>query len=70
MTVEFSNTKASVWNFIQSAITSVGFIIANVASLDKKQGSYKSVTTTTAVKQVLLFLVLSRAMKLLDHSRI
>lgn len=54
MTVEFSNTKASVWNFIQSSITNVGFVIVNVASLDKKQGSYKSLTTPTAVKQDLV----------------
>lgn len=54
MTVEFSNTKASIWNFIQNSITSVGFIIVNVASLDKKQGSYKSITTPTAVKQDLV----------------
>ena len=54
MTVEFSNTSASVWNSIQSALTECGFIVANVAGLDKKQGSFKAVTTTTAVKQDLV----------------
>lgn len=54
MTVEFSNTQASVWNSIRKAITSVGFVIANVSALDKQQGSFKSVTTTTAVKQDLV----------------
>lgn len=54
MTVEFSNTSASVWNSIQSAIQNVGFIINNVSALDKKQGSFKAVTTTTAVKQDLV----------------
>lgn len=54
MTVEFSNTKATVWNSIQTALTEAGFIIANVAALDKKQGSFKAVTTTTAVKQDLV----------------
>ena len=54
MTVEFSNTSASVWNSIQSALQSVGFIVVNVAALDKKQGSFKAVTTTTAVKQDLV----------------
>ncbi|MBA7706575.1 hypothetical protein ES703_115429 [subsurface metagenome] len=39
MTVEFSNTKAAVWNSIQTALTEAGFIVANVSSLDKKQGS-------------------------------
>ena len=51
MTVEFSNSQSSVWNAIREAIERVGFIIANVAALDKKQGSFKAVTSTTAVKQ-------------------
>lgn len=54
MTVEFSNTKASVWNSIQTALAEAGFIIANVSALDKKQGSFKAVTTPTAVKQDLV----------------
>lgn len=51
MTVEFSNTSASVWNSIQTAIVKAGFIIANVSALNKGQGGMRSVTTTTAVKQ-------------------
>jgi DNA modification methylase len=54
MTVEFSNSKASVWNAIQEAIQKAGFVIASVAALDKKQGSFKAVTSTTAVKQDLV----------------
>lgn len=54
ITVEFSNSKASVWNAIREAIEKAGFVIANVSSLDKKQGSFKAVTTTTAVKQDLV----------------
>lgn len=54
ITVEFSNTKASVWNSIQTALTEAGFIVANVSALDKKQGSFKAVTTPTAVKQDLV----------------
>lgn len=54
MTVEFSNTKAAVWNSIQTALVDAGFIVANVSVLDKKQGSFKAVTTTTAVKQDLV----------------
>lgn len=54
LTVEFSNTQASVWNSIQLALNRAGFVIANVASLDKKQGSFKAVTTPTAVKQDLV----------------
>ncbi|WP_210879914.1 DNA methyltransferase [Roseovarius autotrophicus] len=54
MTVEFSNTKASVWNAIQTALQEAGFVVANISALDKKQGSFKAVTTTTAVKQDLV----------------
>lgn len=54
MTVEFSNTAANVWNSIQLALNRVGFVIANVSSLDKQQGSFKAVTTPTAVKQDLV----------------
>lgn len=51
MTVEFSNTSAAIWNFIQRAITSAGFVIAKVSGLDKKQGGIRSITTSTAVRQ-------------------
>ncbi len=54
MTVEFSNTQAAVWNAIQTSLQEAGFVVANVAALDKKQGSFKAVTTTTAVKQDLI----------------
>lgn len=54
MTVEFSNTQASVWNSIQNALQEAGFVVANVSALDKKQGSFKAVNTTTAVKQDLV----------------
>lgn len=54
MTVEFSNTKASVWNSIQSALEEAGFIVSNVSFLDKIQGSFKAVTTPTAQKQDLI----------------
>jgi hypothetical protein len=54
VTIEFSNTKASVWNTIQSALQEAGFVVANVSSLDKQTGSFKAVTTPTAVKQDLV----------------
>lgn len=54
MTVEFSNTKASVWNAIQTALQEAGFVVANVAALDKKQNSIQAYTTPTAVKQDLV----------------
>ena len=54
MTVEFSNTSAAVWNGIQTAIQNAGFVVANLAAIDKQQGSFKAVTTVTAVKQDLV----------------
>lgn len=54
MTVEFSNTKASVWNAIQTSLQEAGFVVANVSALDKKQGTFKSINTKTAVKQDLV----------------
>lgn len=54
ITIEFSNSQASVWNSIQESIQKSGFIIANVSGLNKKQGSFKAVTSTTAVKQDLV----------------
>lgn len=54
MTVEFHNSQNSVWNAIQEGLSRAGFIVADVRTLDKKQGSFKQVTTTTAVKQDLV----------------
>ncbi|GHU33653.1 DNA methylase [Spirochaetia bacterium] len=54
ITIEFSNTKAAVWNCLQLALADAGFIIATVNVLDKKHGGLKSMTYTTAVKQDLV----------------
>ena len=54
MTVEFSNTKATVWNTIQTALSDAGFIVSNVSVLEKNHKGYRAVTTPTAVKQDLV----------------
>jgi DNA modification methylase/predicted RNA-binding Zn-ribbon protein involved in translation (DUF1610 family) len=54
MTVEFHNSKNSVWNAIQEALQTAGFVIADVRTLDKQQGSFKQVTSASAVKQDLI----------------
>lgn len=54
MTVEFHNSSNSVWNSIQEALLRAGFMVADVSTLDKKQGTFKQVTTTSAVKQDLI----------------
>lgn len=54
ITVEFSNSQAAVWNAIQATLQEAGFVVANVAMLDKKQRSFQSVTSPIAVKQDLV----------------
>ena len=54
MTVEFHNSQNRVWNAIQEALQRVGFVVADVRTLDKKQGSFKQYTSTAAVKQDLI----------------
>lgn len=54
MTVEFHNSKSAVWNAIQEAIQRVGFVVADVRVLDKKQGSFKQVNAAGTVKQDLV----------------
>ena len=54
ITVEFHNSKNSVWNSIQEALQRSGFVIADVRMLDKKQGSFQQVTSRGAVKQDLI----------------
>ena len=54
MTIEFSNTSASVWNTIQTSLQRAGFIVANVSALDKVQGSFNAVNNPTSVKQDLV----------------
>ena len=54
MTIEFSNTSAAVWNSIQNSIQRAGFIISNVAALDKKQQTHSARISPTAVKQDLV----------------
>lgn len=54
ITIEFHNSKNAVWNSIQESLNRAGFIVADVRILDKKQGSFKQVTSTSAVKQDLV----------------
>lgn len=54
MTMVFHNSRNSVWNAIMEAIASAGFVIADIRLLDKKQGSFKQVTSTQAVKSDLV----------------
>lgn len=57
MTVEFHNSLNAVWNAIQEALQRAGFVIADVRTLDKKQGTFKQMTSAGAVKQDLVISV-------------
>ena len=54
MTVEFHNSKNSVWNAIQESLLRAGFIIADIRTLDKKHKSFKQVTSNITIKQDLI----------------
>lgn len=55
MTVEFHNSKNSIWMAIQQALTRAGFVIADVRTLDKKQGAFNQVSgSNQSVKQDLM----------------
>ena len=54
ITVEFHNSSSKVWNGIQDSLMSSGFIIAQVAVLDKKQGSFKQVMAPGSVSNDLV----------------
>jgi hypothetical protein len=54
MTVEFHNSQNRVWNAIQEALQAAGFVVADVRTIDKKQGTFNQMTTAGAVKQDLV----------------
>ena len=53
ITVVFHNSRNAVWTAIQEALLAAGFVVADVRTMDKRQGSYRQVTST-AVKQDLV----------------
>ena len=54
LTVEFHNSKNSVWAAIQEAMEQSGFIVADVRVLDKKLGSYNQNVSAGAPKSDLI----------------
>ena len=55
MTVEFHNSKNAVWNSIQASLNHAGFVIADVRTLNKNQGSFNQVKgASQAIKQDLI----------------
>jgi len=49
MTVEFHNSANSVWNAIQEALWSTGFVVADIRVLDKESKTKKQITGNNAV---------------------
>lgn len=54
ITVEFHNSKNSVWNAILQSMQDAGFTIADVRMLNKIQHSFQQATSAGAVKQDLV----------------
>ncbi len=54
LTMEFHNSKNAVWAAIQDAMSSAGFVIADVRVLDKQKGTTKQLTFANAVMKDLL----------------
>jgi predicted RNA methylase len=54
ITVEFHNSKNSVWHSIQRSMQQAGFVVADVRTLDKQQMTMQQMTSTGAVKQDLV----------------
>ena len=54
ITIEFHNSKAEIWNIIRESIIKSGFIIAQIAILDKKQGTFKQINAPGSVKNDLI----------------
>lgn len=54
ITIEFHNSKNSVWNAIQEGLMRAGFVVADIRTLDKKHDSFKQVVSSVAVKQDLI----------------
>jgi hypothetical protein len=54
ITIEFNNSRNSVWNAIQDSIQMAGFVVADVRVLDKVHGGIKAASLTNVVKQDLI----------------
>jgi DNA modification methylase len=54
ITVVFHNSRNSVWNAIQEGMLRAGFVVADVRTLDKQQGSFNQAVAARSVKQDLV----------------
>jgi DNA modification methylase len=54
ITVEFHNSQNAIWMAIQEALGNAGFLVSDVRILDKKKGTTKQLSYSSAVKQDLV----------------
>jgi predicted RNA methylase len=54
ITVEFHNSKNSIWTSIQEALNHAGFVVADVRTLSRNLASLNQLTSANAVKQDLI----------------
>ena len=54
MTVVFSNNSNKVWRAIQEALGTAGFVVADLRTLDKKQGSFNQVLGVTVNQDLVI----------------
>lgn len=54
ITIVFHNSKNGVWTAIQEAMLAAGFVVADVRTLDKQQGSFQQTNSANAVKKDLV----------------
>lgn len=54
MTVVFSNSSNAIWHAIQETMGTAGFVVADVGYLDKKQGSYRQVTSSAVTQDLVI----------------
>lgn len=54
ITIEFHNSQNKVWNILQNAINSAGFVIADVRVLDKQVQTMKQYSTKNSVDKDLI----------------
>jgi len=54
ITVEFHNSESIVWNAIQDALNKAGFVIAQVAIIDKQKGTTKQLSYAGSVNKDLV----------------
>ncbi|MBU1622970.1 MAG: site-specific DNA-methyltransferase [Nanoarchaeota archaeon] len=54
ITLEFHNSRASIWRIIQESLVKAGFIIGQVLTLDKQKGTTKQLSYAGSVKNDLV----------------